>query len=383
MSGVGAAAAFIVLPLDVYRRTGSPFWLTASFLVTVALRGLFSMVAGSIADRFERRRLMIVTDLLSVGCWTALTFIHSVTGLLSVAVIAQVLVTPHWLASDAAVPNLVGGDMLTRANATISIAGNISMLVGPAVGAALVALSQPSVVYGTNAASFLISALLIAMVPGRFGPDHRGRPQGSSSGRGRRWAWSSYILHDPVLIRLLCAWGILGVAFDMTLVADLPLVRVFHAGPIGYGIMQSAAGLGAIIGALAARVMSRRVELLVLTLAPAAVGAANGIVALAPVFWVVIVGTFVGSLAAAPQEVASDGMTQRRSPDEIRGRVFAAMSGAYYLGSACGITLSGLLLSAFGPRTVFAIGAVGVMSAVPILYPVRRSSGMVIAHLQP
>jgi MFS family permease len=370
LSGIGGAAAFVVLPLDIYARTGSALWLSATFFITVVLRGVFSLVAGPMVDRLDRRRLMIATDLLSVGCWLTMAFLDSAAGLLVVGFIAQVLVIPHWLASDAAVPNLVHPDALTRANATISMAGNVSMLLGPAVGGVIVALSGPPAVYGLDAASFLVSAAILVTVPGSFGPEASERDREEDAGAERR-PWTTFLRHDPALVRLLCAWAVLGAAFDLTLVADLPLVRIFGAGPVGYGVMQSAAGVGAVLGAAWARGMSRRAEIRSVVFAPVAVAASSLMIALAPWFWVVVAGMLIGSLAADPQEVGSDSLTQRLAPDEIRGKIFAAMSAAYFLGSAFGLAIAGFLLTPLGPRVLYAIGALGVLSVVPILLPLR------------
>jgi MFS family permease len=297
--------------------------------------------------------------------------VDSAAGLLGLALVAQVVVIPHWFAADAAVPNLVGPESVTRANATISMAGNVSMLVGPALGGVIVALARPADVYVFDALSFGISAVLIAIVPGTFA-----QTEGPvEDDRGRAGRWRSVLRNDPVLLRLAIGWVILGAAFDLTLVADLPLVHVFGGGPVAYGVMQSAAGVGAVVGAAAARGLPRRAELLAVVFAPVVIGGTNAIVALAPVFWIVVLGISFGSLAAAPLEVGSDGMTQRHAPDDVRGRIFAVMSAGYYLGSAVALVSAGFLLEAFGPRTVYGIGAAVVLTGLPVLFPLLRAAG--------
>jgi MFS family permease len=366
LSGIGGSAAFVALPFDIYQRTGSTAWASWTFLITFALRGMVSLAGGAIADRLDRRRVMIASDLLAGACWLAMAFAGAPVWLLGLAFVAVVVSVPNWFAATAALPNLVTPDELTRSNATLSAAANVGFLVGPAIGGALIVVLSPAWVYGLDAASFAASAAIVATIRRSFAGDAVDEVGQDASSLRAAFRW---IIREPALRGLLLLWAITGPAFDIAFVADLPLVSLFGVGAVGYGILNSVLGVGALVAAVAARRMQARWE------APAIIGGTVGLavayllVAIAPWFWLVVVWLMLGALADTLAEVGGDGLVQRRAPDRMRGRIFGVLSMASFLASAGGFAVAGPLVDALGPRGVYALGGAISLAAAIVLSP--------------
>jgi MFS family permease len=139
ISVVGGSASFTALMVTVYELTGSATWLAAALLFTFGVSGFLAPLGGAIADRFDRKRVMVVSDLLGVAAYLALTFLHGDPGvLLALAFVAAAVAQPFYWASGAAIPNLVGEDQLAWANSLVALGRNAGIMIGPAVGGALV-----------------------------------------------------------------------------------------------------------------------------------------------------------------------------------------------------------------------------------------------------
>src|SRR5438552_4975260 len=97
--------AAIALSADIYARTHSAVWLSATFFLTFGITGLLNPVAGLIVDRFDRQRAMILSDILGALVWSVLLLGRSPLWLLTLGFIASVVARPFGIASTAAVPN--------------------------------------------------------------------------------------------------------------------------------------------------------------------------------------------------------------------------------------------------------------------------------------
>ena len=140
-------------------------------------------VGGVIADRYDRRRLMIVLDLARTAVMAAIGLIIMADGppftVLVLVVAAAALTTPYRPAGVAATPLLVPEDDLAAANAVEASVSQLCWFLGPALGAAIVALSGTEAAFFANAATFAVSAVLVAGL-GSIGTGNRGQHEGSS-----------------------------------------------------------------------------------------------------------------------------------------------------------------------------------------------------------
>ena len=169
--------ALVVFLID---RTGSAAWVSAAVVARLVPYAVLGAPAGVLADRWDRRRMMLVLDLARAGVLLVLALVAWTGGpailAVALAVVASVLATPYRPAAVAATPLLVGEDDLSAANAAEGVIAQAAWFVGPALGAGLVALSGVGAAFAIDAATFVVSAAL-------GGPSgrHRRRVRGCST----------------------------------------------------------------------------------------------------------------------------------------------------------------------------------------------------------
>jgi ENTS family enterobactin (siderophore) exporter len=370
ISVTGGAAAFAALNFTIYERTHSAAWLSASLLLTFGVSGLFAPIGGVLGDRFDRRRVMIASDLAGAACFGAMALSQDPGWLLAAGFAAAIVETPFWSASAAAIPNLVDREDLAWANGLLQVGANAGIMVGPAVGGVLLAAFGAGMVFAANAVSFVLSAVLVLTVHGRFAED---RDDDADEHHGIR-AGFVFIAHDRVLRTLVVAWSVFVLGLGMVMVADVPLAELFGAGATGYGLMIGAWGAGSVIGSLAGRRLTERIEPRALVAGTIAIGVTTAGVALSPWFAPVLVLILLAGVADALIMVADRNIQQRRTPDVVRSRVVSASEAFITIALAGGFLLGGPALQLLGPRGVYAVGGVlGLFGAV-VLVPMLRSS---------
>jgi MFS family permease len=370
ISITGGAAAFAALNFTIYERTGSAAWLSASLLLTFGASGLFAPLGGMLGDRFDRRRVMIASDLAGAAAFAAMAFVEDPALLLAIGFVTAVVETPFWSASQAAIPNLVSKDELPWANGLLQLGANAGIMLGPAVGGVLLAALGAGMVFGLNALSFVLSALVVATVRGRFSED---RTEHEDAHRGIR-AGFVFIAHDRVLRTLVVAWTVFVFGLGMAMVADVPLVEQFGTGATGYGLLIGCWGAGSVLGSLAGRKLNERIEPKVLFVGTAVIGVTTAGVALSPWFPPVLVLILLAGAADAVVMVADRSIQQRRTPDVVRSRVVSASESMITIALAVGFVLGGPALELLGPRGVYAAGGAFAFVGAVVLLPILRAS---------
>jgi MFS family permease len=371
LSGTGGGIAAIALAAAVYDATRSAVWLSATFFLTFGVTGLLSPVAGTIVDRFDRRRVMIVSDLAGALVWSVLLLGRSPAWLLAVGFVGSVVFMPFPLATDAAIPNMVGTKDLAWANGLVSSARKASQIAGPALGGVIAGTLGTRTAFAINAGSFVISAALVLSIHARFRAE---RSTGGDEPAGDLWEGFRAVWRDPGLRSLTIAWTVLWLTIDVALVADLPLAHLLGWGDRGYGYMNAAFGAGGLLGALQARRLPRRWEAPAVALECLGVAAGYVLTGLAPVFAFVLVGQAIAAGTDAIGEVAGTTIVQRTTEDRIRGRVLGSMVGVGLAANAAGFTFAGFLVDAVGPRWVYVGCGLASAAVLPLLGPFLRSA---------
>jgi MFS family permease len=174
ISATGSWAYNVALLAYVYDRTHSLGWVGAAGLGRFLPALLFSAYGGVVAERFERVRLMITSDLLCVVSQAGMAAVAATQGPVVVVIalaamtsIANIVYNP---AVAAMIPQVAGEDDLAAANALNSTIENLVVITGPAVGAGLLAVGDPSTVFAIDAASFALSALIVSRMRARSRP---------------------------------------------------------------------------------------------------------------------------------------------------------------------------------------------------------------------
>jgi MFS family permease len=383
ISLTGSQGAFAALAYIVYRLTGnSAAWVSLTLLVTMGLQGLVQPVASWFGDRFDRRRVLVISDLLAAAGFVALAFARTPWQLVTIASITAVLESPVWAVAAAAVPNLVDDDDLSWANGQVTIGRNLGNFAGPLLGTAIAAAFAPgehppveqlhvagAFVFGINASSFLVSAWLVGRTRGRFNDERPAVSEHVGIRAGFRYAFA-----DRVLRALIVGWSVLILGAGLILVAEIPYADAFDQGAFGYGLLNALWGGGAAVGAvLAGRWLTARREPPTLLVSFFAGGVVMFAIGLSP-FWILALGlVVVEGICEGLATVAEQGILQRRTPDEVRSRVVGALEAATLIALAISLTAGGPIVDVLGPRAAYYVGGITtVLAALIVLGPMRR-----------
>ncbi|HEY7603890.1 MAG TPA: MFS transporter [Gaiellaceae bacterium] len=371
-SGLGTFLAVIALSVDVWDRTHSGVWvsalLIADFLPAVAI----GLLLGPLVDRLSRRRLMVGADLVRLTAFVLLTFTVTPGQIVALALLAGVATGFARPAAYAGLPNLVSADELPRANALLRLAEQLTITVGTLIGGIVVAAAGPDPAYVVNAVSFGVSALLLLRIPATLLQQGRVESRGywHDLGDGFR-----LVLRSRPLLAVLLSWNLAMITVAFVNVSEVALAKVsFGAGDFGFGLLWSANGLGAVIGALfASTLLERRGMTLVYGLAIGLMGVANIAVSGSPTVWVASVFVVFSGIGNATALVCNTLLVQRGAPDQVRGRAFTLIMGTNFAFLGLGMAVAGPLVDALGARWVWGIaGGIALVSALTGFALLRR-----------
>jgi MFS family permease len=357
ISLTGGSAAYIALTAAIYDETGSAAWLSAALFAGVVGTVVAAPFSGWLGDRFDRRRVLIATDLAAAAVTVAMALNGQPEALVVLLGLSAFVQSPFEPASAAAIPNLVAPADVPRANALVASTGSAGYLIGPLLGGIVLgAGASASTLFVVNAATFVVSALIIASIRRPFG-------RGATDEHPGLLAGFHLIARRPSL-RLLVAAGMASlVGVGIVNVAAYPLSLELDGGTEGYGAMTSALGGGGLLGAaLAGRVLAAGpVRVLVAAFAAGAVGLA--LAGAAPVLALALVGMAVAGAGRGLGDVADTTLIQAQADDEVRSRVFAAQDGAAHVAFTLAALAGGVIVGLAGVRGAFAAAAVCVAAA--------------------
>jgi MFS family permease len=249
----------------------------------------------------------------------------------------------------------------------------MSWTVAPVIGGALVAASGPDVAYWINAASFLLSALLVLSIPGRSLQGVVAASHGHLRDLGEGFA---RVVQSRPLLTVLVVWTIALGAVASTQTAQVFLAKdSFDAGDFGYGLIFGCIGLGLAIGSFGAGswVERRSVgSVYAASILLQAIGIAAA--AVSPNVWVSLPCFVLAGIGNGTAVVCNSLLVQRGAPDEIRGRVFTVIMSVNYAVYGLGFVVAGPLTDSVGPRWVFGGVAVVLALASLVAYALVRTA---------
>ncbi|MGZ4537581.1 MAG: MFS transporter [Blastococcus sp.] len=354
----------VALLAFVYERTHSAGWLAVTTAARVTPIVVFGPLGGVLADRFDRRRVMVVSDLLRVGCMLALAAVafSALPVVLApvLAGLATAAAAPYPACTAATTPRLVPDADLPGANAVRSAIGMGAVAAGPVVGAALLFLGSPGSAFLVNAGTFALSALAVLSIPA--GPAFR---PGRCSGE-RQSVLADVVLGaralraHPAALRVLGADVVCSVIYGLQTVLLMLLSRAFGFGAAGYGYVLAGLGAGGILGTLAAgRAAASGRPRAVLAGTLMLVAGPSALMAFTPwlpglLGWAVIAGA-----GAALVEVLCETVLQRGLDEDVFARAYGVT-----LPVSLGGIVAGSLVAA--PLTML-VGLTGAMVSTGLL----------------
>jgi MFS family permease len=343
-SGLGTWLAFVALTVDVYDRTHSGPWVSALLIADFLPMIVIGLAFGPLLDRLSRRGLLVAADLARFGVFCALPFATSAGQIVALAAAAGFATGFFRPAVYAGLPNLVDDADLPRANSLLQTIENVATTSGP------------DTAYWLNAATFVLSALLLLRIPGRLLQARAARSEGHL--RDLR-AGFALVRRARPLLTVLVAWNVAMLANAGVNVAEIVLAKVpFHAGDFGFGLLVAAAGLGLAGGSFAAGpLLERRPtrEVYGGSLAVMAVGTA--LAAVSPDVWVAAACVVLSGAGNGSTVVCNALLVQRGAPDELRGRAFTVLMSSTAVSLGAGMIAAGVVTNALGARWVWGIAA--------------------------
>jgi len=361
---------FVIIPLLALlaKLTGGGVWGGVVLAVDTSILALLLPYAGTLADRLDRRKILVTANTISVVASLVLLLVRSaaaapiaVAGIVAVAA-AKALYSP---ASQAALPNLVGPEDLPTANAIAGSAWGTMLVVGASLGGLVAGLvgAYPSFVIG--AACLAMAATLTVRVRRPFQAARGDDPPVRAVAALREAL--RYIGARPRVMALVTVKSAVG--FGNGVLAAFPILAtvVFGMGPFGMGLLYGARGLGALIGPLLLRgVLAHPRRLLTsLALSMMTYGVCYLFVGLTPWFGMVLVLVVIAHLAGGGNWVLSNFALQTEVPDSLRGRVFAADMMIAMVAVSLSQAAAGALTDRFGPQVVISVcGAVTLMYGI-------------------
>lgn len=357
---------FLIVALSglVLELTHSAALVTAVFVAYNLPYGIVSFVGGPLADRLDRRKVMIVTNvvmgLLAMGfflvrtrsdLWLVYVLAASISGV-------SALFEP---AASAAVPNLVDPEDLPAANVLNGSAWGTMLAVGAGIGGLIVAAFGNDVGYLVDALSFFVAGALLVWVRRRTSRDREPHEEHPGIVEATREA-VRYSRDDH---RVLVLFAVrLGAGFGLGIVALLPVlaITVYHAGDRGTGLLFAFRGIGSLLGPFLIRPMIRRKERRLFTAViwtPAAFAVLYGLLSWMPGIFLAGAMALAAALVGSAQWTLVTYTYQSTVPDRILGRVFGFDGALITFTLSASNALCGWLAGVLGVRAVMTgVGAV-------------------------
>lgn len=371
ISILGDWVGFTALTLYIYHLTGSAAALAALTIVRSLPILLFGPLAGVMADRFSRRRIMIGSDLVRALLYALLPFASTFPQIMAIAFLTSTLSIFFRPALSALMPDLVEKGRLMEANALLFSSSNLMMIVGPAIGGLMVGFIGQASAFEFDAVTFLASALAVFFVTEKW------QRQKTFQRDQKQKSWVQdlalglgYIIRQRVVAVMTIEMIIMALGMISVSVLEVIFVkRILGAGDEGYGLLISVAGVGALIGSLMAGEMSKKASASALFCWTGVLGGLTFFFyANIPFFPVTLLIVLVQMAIFSIGQVASQSLLQQVVSEEIRGRVFSQIITAYTVTQLLGAGLWGALIDRIGVVPVFNLaGAIATLAGVFIL----------------
>ncbi|HVM12539.1 MAG TPA: MFS transporter [Actinomycetota bacterium] len=373
VSNIGDFVYSLAVYATLAQRGEAAHALAVLLIMQVAPAALTSALGGPLIDRAPRKALLIATDLARFLAVASLliaphpSLVHMYVVAAALGVFGS-LFQPTFLAS---LPNLVPKEQVVAANALVGATMHAAIMVGPVLGGLLVSHLGPQIAFGVNAASFLVSAALIA--PARVPQSVRvevGAPMRDLV-EGVR-----YSLGTPLVRGALVVIGmVMAASYLRTPLEPLFVIRELGLRPEALGLVVGVWGLGMLLGSIAAPTAARRwrrERLLAASIAliglSVLTASRSGSLAVVLLLWL------LSGAANGLGSVAYDSLLQERTPDRLRGRVMGASEAVQQASILVGVFLSGWLGTNAGIRPTFFLSGVLLLVTAVVCRTVLASA---------
>lgn len=360
LSALGDSVSRVAFTWFVYERTRSP---EALGLLALAYTGpiiIGGLVAGPLLDRYDRRRVMLVDNLLRGVTIALIPILHvldrlELWHLYAAAVVYGFLMMISLAGSPSLVPSLVRRDQLATANALEMLSYTLAGVIGPPLAGWLIAVINPPTVVAIDALSYFLFVLALAVI--RVQPSERATsPTQAGVGLGEA---VRLMLGNTPLFTITVMFMIFNIGGSMASVW-LPILadQTLGGGPELYGTLLGALSAGEVVSAFFVGSLTLGLTLgMLICLAQALSGLALLLVLFPGNVWVVGVGLALYGAFSTPLTIWAQTLRMQIIPEHLRGRTFALLRTLMQSGNPIGGALAGFLMPLLGLYPLIALSA--------------------------
>ncbi len=378
ISQIGDSFTFLALVIMVNQLTGSTVSMGMMMISLTLPQLIFSFLAGVIVDRLDRKKIMIFSDLLRGLLVLAFLMVRSAEQIYIFYLVGFLVSTVSvffWPAKTAMIPRIVEGEAkLLSANALSQTIRVAAMLIGPALAGFLIAWLGTSMAFVVDSMTYLVSAVAIMTIT--TGGETRDEERIGIKMFWQRFAEGfSYMLHHSTVLGIIVTVMVALLGIGAIEVLFVPYLQgEFGVGPEGLGFVQTAQGIGMLLGSVLIGNLAARFRLTrIIAWSIALLGVAVAMCGLVNQFILILSALFIAGLGLAPLNAALSTLMQATVPDEKLGRVGSVVDTSTTLSYLISMSGAAFLADAFGMRTVFvAAGIITALSVLPALTMMRE-----------
>ncbi|EGT5207205.1 TPA: MFS transporter [Cronobacter sakazakii] len=374
-SGFGFQMLSIVVGWQIYALTHSAFYLGLIGLVQFLPSITLALWAGHIADQRDRRRVVLIGQLvewLAIVALAAATLAHLadvkiILGLIFIISVAKVMEAPSL---QSMLPALVPPSLLARATAASAVSSQAAMIMGPALGGLLYVFGA-QVVYALTAVLYLISVVMVSRLRYEQAP-----PARQPASLATLFAGVKFIRERPDVLGVISLDLFAVLLGGATALLPIYAHDILHTGPWGLGLLRAAPAVGALLVGfwLSRRSLEKHVGM-IMFLSVAGFGVATLVFALSSNLWLSLIALFATGGFDMVSMVIRGALVQLDTPNEMLGRVNAVNSIFINTSNQLGEFESGMLAALLGTVPAAAIGGIGTLVVVGLwmrLFPSLR-----------
>ena len=328
VSTAGSALTDLAAGIYVYDQTGSAFLVGVTLMATAVPSLIVGLIAGVFVDRWDRRRVMMASNLAQAVVVATIPFLLGVNiTLLFVAILVNAGVKQFFdPAYEALIPEIASDEELTAANAFLQIASFGSTAIGFA-GAGLLASIDIRLAFWIDSLTFVFSAACIYFMKTRVKMEAPDEDASVSLVVNNLKTGVRTIRDTPMLRSLFLLGAPVFFAFGLWNVLLLPMaITVLGGSEFEYGIQEGLTSIGFVLGSLFMAKYADRLQIgLWVFVGYMGMGIAGILYGLSPTILIGIVWVTVSGFFNSPSAVARQTLLQRHTPRELRGRVFSAL----------------------------------------------------------
>ena len=326
VSTIGSSLTDLAAGILIYQRTHSALAVGLMLMATAVPSLIVGLVAGVFVDRFDRKKIMIASDLIRAGLVVSIPFLIQIDILLLYVVVLFASAIKQFFdpAEQSVLPDVASEEELSAANAFLSISSFGSTAIGFAAAGFLASTGDINLAFYVDGLTFVLSAVCIFFV--RIAPMVVDETTSVGAVVSNLRAGISMLLGTPILRSTLIVFAPVLFAFGLWNVLLLP----FAVGPLGgtefeYGLQEGLTSLGFVAGSLLmAKYIDRLPEGTWMVVSFAVMGVVGILYGLSSNIWVAIGLVTISGFAQPPSSISRSLVIQRNTPREFRGRVFSA-----------------------------------------------------------